>query len=513
MGQGLNILKEYFCMVDESQFFRADFPDVDVIRVENTYYCVTTTMHFMPGGQILSSKDLIHWKHEAYVYATLDHTDQQRLEAGNVYGKGMWAASIRFHNGRFYVCFVANDTGKTYLYQASNIHGPWEKSYIKGFYHDCSLLFDDDGKKYIIYGNRTIYITQLKEDLSEPMECGLHHILFEDKENPILGYEGVSALKIKGTYYFFLIHSKSDRWRRVEACFYGDSLLGPFHGRDIYDEDLDFRDSGIAQGCIVDTPQGDWYAFLFQDRGAAGRMPVLLPVHFEGKQPVFESPLQVGKLLACQSEKRVEKESLIQSDSFEQATLKECWQFNHEPDWTKIELFKQTGLRLITGTLCEELTKAKNTLTQRMIFPECKASVLVDGTTMKDGDCAGIAAFLGEYGYVALKREEENWYVIMVTRKKKEQKMSLGQDEYEVKELERIPVENAVIRLGLKACFGEKNDTVTFYYTKEEREIMIGEEKSLYFRLDHFTGCRTGLFYFSTKEIGGGVIFKEFQIK
>ena len=84
---------------------RLDYPDPDVIRVEDTYYMVSTTMHFMPGCEILQSFDLVHWEHVTYVYETLDHTDAQQLKSGqNIYGQGMWAASLRYHEGRFCIC-------------------------------------------------------------------------------------------------------------------------------------------------------------------------------------------------------------------------------------------------------------------------------------------------------------------------------------------------------------------------------------------------------------------------
>ena len=152
---------------------RLDYPDPDVIRVEDTYYMVSTTMHFMPGCEILRSYDLRNWEHAAYVYDRLDSTPGQRLEGEeNIYGKGMWAASIRYHKGTFYICFVANDTHKTYLYTADSIEGPWEKRYVEGFFHDCSLLFDEDDRVYIAYGNKNIYITELKSDLSGPAAGG-----------------------------------------------------------------------------------------------------------------------------------------------------------------------------------------------------------------------------------------------------------------------------------------------------------------------------------------------------
>ena len=94
-----------------------DYPDPDVIRVDDTYYMVSTTMHFVPGCEILRSYDLVHWEHLSYVYERLDSTEEQRLVGEkNCYGKGMWAASLRYHKGMYYICFVANDTGKTYLY-------------------------------------------------------------------------------------------------------------------------------------------------------------------------------------------------------------------------------------------------------------------------------------------------------------------------------------------------------------------------------------------------------------
>ena len=118
---------------------KSDFPDPDVIRVGDTYYMASTTMYFMPGCEILRSYDLINWEHLTYVYDKLDSTPGQTLEGEqNVYGQGMWATTLRYHKGRFYICFVANDTGKTYLYTADSITGPWKKSNIEGFYHDCS---------------------------------------------------------------------------------------------------------------------------------------------------------------------------------------------------------------------------------------------------------------------------------------------------------------------------------------------------------------------------------------
>lgn len=258
---------------------RLDYPDPDVIRVDNTYYMVSTTMHFMPGCEILRSYDLVNWEHASYVYDVLDSTPGQKIEGEeNIYGQGMWAASLRYHKGIFYVCFVANDTGKTYIYSAPSIEGPWKKSYIKGFYHDCSILFDDDDRVYIASGNKYIRLQELDADLSGPKEGGIDRIVVKDEGHPGLGYEGTHFYKINGKYYLFFIHSLRKEWKRVEACFVSDSLEGEFTGGDVLNDDMGYCNQGVAQGGIVDTPDGKWYAVLFQDRGAVGRIPVLVPI-------------------------------------------------------------------------------------------------------------------------------------------------------------------------------------------------------------------------------------------
>ena len=186
-----------------------DYPDPDVIRVDDTYYMVSTTMHFMPGCVILRSYNLADWEIYSYVYETLEPTDQECLKNGkNAYGQGMWAATLRYEKGMFYLLFVANDTGKTYLFRASDLKGPWQKNEIEGFYHDCSLLFDE-GSAFLAYGNRQIYVMELNEEMTAPKEGGLHKLLVEDPDEVYLGYEGTHWYKINGKYYLFFIHYRT----------------------------------------------------------------------------------------------------------------------------------------------------------------------------------------------------------------------------------------------------------------------------------------------------------------
>ncbi|GHU68004.1 hypothetical protein FACS1894184_08990 [Clostridia bacterium] len=268
-----------------------DYPDIDVIRVDDTYYMISTTMHFMPGGVILRSYDLVHWEICSYVYDILEDTPGQRLDdSKGVYGKGMWAASLRFHDGRFYVCFVANDTRRTYLYQSDSITGPWTRQYIEGFYHDNSILFDD-GRIYIVYGNTTISIVELNDGLTAPKPGGLDKVILEDDRGRYkLGYEGAHIYKINGYYYIFLIHwLKNESGRRVEACFRAKTLDSEWRGGDVLNADLGFMNAGVAQGGIVDTLDGGWYAMLFQALFVGGTKGA----------PLFDSPAGWAAPVVC----------------------------------------------------------------------------------------------------------------------------------------------------------------------------------------------------------------------
>lgn len=484
-----------------------DYPDPDVIRVDDIYYMVSTTMHFFPGCEILKSYDLVNWEHVTYVYDVLDSTPAQRLEAGqNIYGKGMWAASFRYHKGVFYICFVANDTHKTYLYTSDTIEGPWKKQYIEGFYHDCSLLFDDDGRVYIAYGNRDIYITELDENLSGPKKGGYHRLVVSDKDNPLLGYEGTHFYKINGKYYLMFVHSLSTRWRRTEAVFVADSLEGEFIGKDVFNDDAGYLDSGIAQGAIVDTPDGKWYAILFQDMGAVGRVPYLLPVTWKNDFPIFGNEGKMPENFVLPKEKQGYKYApLVGDDDFKDSNgLKKYWQFNHEPDYKNIIHDPKQGLlQLSTSVVSEKMVQTPNILTQRMRYPTCEAEVTVDVSGIKNGDIAGLCALQGSYAYVAVKREDDAFYLIMASEEKKDQESTFCN-------WEKIYITDTNARLKIKADFSNGKDEALFYYSCKGSWRRIGITKKLRFMLDHFCGCRFGLFYQATQETGGIVAFSKF---
>lgn len=175
----------------------ADVPDIDMIRVNDTYYMVSTTMHLSPGCPIMKSKDLVNWEIVNYVYDILGDTDAMNLRNGeSMYGNGQWAASLQYHNNKYYVAFNSNTTGHAYIYTTDDIeNGSWTKTELAKGYHDMALFFDDD-TPYIVYGSANIKYVELSEDLSGEKEGGKSGTLFSQNRGADTGkFDGGLPLK------------------------------------------------------------------------------------------------------------------------------------------------------------------------------------------------------------------------------------------------------------------------------------------------------------------------------
>ena len=508
---------------NSNPIIKADYPNPDVIRVGDVYYMLCATLHFLPGAVILRSYDLIHWEIASYVFETFEGTEEARMtnERSN-YGYGMWAGSIRYYKGRFYVSFAAKETCKTYFYSAESVEGPWESQCIDFYFHHGSLFFDDDDRVYLIFGHKEIFIREMLPDLSGLMPGGFARKLLTEQEDVWLGYEGSHFYKIDGRYYLFVIRwPKTGTGRRVQLCFAGDRLDGEFQGRTVLDDDMGYFNNGIAQGGLVDTNDGRWFSVMMQDRLAAGRAPVLVPVEWQEGFPVFGN---AGKapLIAENVSNRpyYEYEPLYTSDDFapvpeeDSYRLKPQWQWNHEPNPALWEIAESGGLRIETGKLCTNVTQAVNTLTQRMFFPKSSVEVTVDAAGLNEGDVAGLCALQGCYGLLAVTMELKQYYLVVIERENTEKNRNTTVADYMpgiVKE--KIHLASPVVRLRMETDFEKGRDTAEFFYSEDLSDVKwkkAGQGHKLYFGLDHFSGCRCGLSIYSTKKIGGSALFRDF---
>ena len=309
-------------------FLWADVPDPCVIRVDDCYYMTSTTMYFTPGCPIMRSYDLVNWDIINYVYDILDDSDQNSLRKGlNAYGQGSWASSLRFHKGIFYVVFASFTTNKTYIFQTRDIeNGPWRRYTLDRVFHDASLFFEDDGSVFLIYKDDTICIIELTNDATAIKPGGLDKVLIENTEiggTGGLSAEGAHFHKINNRYFLFLISwppaetSRSGSGRRLQLCYRADSLEGPYEGKVVLDDGIVRPKDGVAQGGIVDTPDGKWYAMLFQDHGAVGRIPVLVPVKWEDDWPIFGIKGRVPLEMPLPFDNKNPLNSITVSDEFD----------------------------------------------------------------------------------------------------------------------------------------------------------------------------------------------------
>lgn len=341
-------------------FIYADAPDNDVIRVGNAYYMASTTMHMNPGVPIMKSYDLVNWEIVNYVYDIYASGDAQNLNNGqNEYGKGSWASSLRYNNGIYYVSFGSNSTGKTYIYQTVNIEsGPWTSSVLGSYYHDASLLFDN-GRVFLAYGSDNISLIELTADAKAIKSGGINQVIIPGSSNIagssfILKAEGAHIQKINGYYYVFLICWPSGSGR-TQLTYRSASLTGSYTGQ------VSLNDSGIAQGGIVDTPSGSWYAMLFKDSGAIGRMPYLVPVSWLGNWPVFGTGGEVPRTLNMPTEGYPVKK-VYASDEFTSASASAEIIINGGFEETTISPWTNNNTATVGVTTAERYSGSKSLL-------------------------------------------------------------------------------------------------------------------------------------------------------
>ena len=496
----------------------ADVPDPDILRVGDTYYMVSTTMHLMPGAPIMRSKDLKNWETVNYIFDRLTDSPRYDLQQGTVYGRGQWATSLQYHKGKFYALFSANEQGAmgdTYIYTTEDIEGKWTLLNRMRHFHDASLFFDDDDRVYVIYA--TGQMVELKADLSDVKE-GTECRLFKrgPQEQGLL--EGSRMVKHHGRYYLLMI-AWPKGGHRLEVCYRADHIRGPYERRIILDSE--FGGFGtVGQGTIVDSEYGDWYAIIFQDRNGVGRVPMVMPCRWIDGWPMLGDelgrvPQKMRPLVSNQPEK-----GIVCSDDFAGEHLGLHWQWNHNPVDGAWSLTERAGwLRLKTARKVGNLFEAPNTLTQRMEGPACSAAVKMDVSHLKDGDCAGFAAFNDHSGVLTVKKTgkqlvlEMSEQVVTLTDREK------AVESVETKVVESIPLtalrssSTPYLYLRIDGDFTVGRDIATFYYSTDgEQWQRIGSDFKMRFDWQRFfMGTKYALFCYATKRTGGWADFDDFN--
>ncbi len=487
----------------QNPLFYADMPDPDIIRVGTDFYMVSTTMFFMPAAPVLKSKDLKHWEIVSYICDRIADNAIYRLENGkNAYGKGQWATSLMHYQGRFYACFVCHDMKKTYLFSTDDIErSNWDRTEIDYVCHDMSFLVLDN-RVYLVYGNGEIRIVEWKQDFSGFVEGTDRLLLHTPKEGLKLRCEGCRACVKDGWIYLFFIDWPESiagrRGMRREVCYRLKDLSGAYERKTILYDDMHRPGCGIAQGPIFDDVYGNWYAIMFQDCGAVGRVPFLMPVKWKDGWPVLGTDGKVPESLEVPFEESKETEEIIQSDSFHCAEnrLKKVWQWNHAPNQEAWSFTERPGfLRLKNMKMAGNLLEAGNTLTQRTSTPYSEFLVELDCRGMKEGDYAGLCVLLEKYGQIGVRKKNGRCSIVM--------KCADGD-----RACLEIPPEVEIIWLKIVFYFdswGSGKETADFFYSPDgETYCRLGDELTLIYTLALFVGARIGIFSYNEEGAEGG---------
>jgi len=416
-----------------------DYSDPDAIRVGDDYYMVASSFSNVPGLPLLHSKDMVNWEIINYCLRTLplDKYDKP------VHGCGVWAPSIRFHEGTFFVCFPMPDDG-IYMCTAKDPRGEWsEPVNIRpgaGWIDPCPF-WDEDGKAYLVAGvakSRIGYKSVLH--MVEMSPDGMSLIgdeikVFDGNENDQHTIEGPKLYKRNGWYYIFApAGGVKTGWQTVLRS---KNIYGPYEYKVVMRQGSS-QVNGPHQGAWLDTESGEDYFLHFQDVYSAGRIVHLQPMCWKNDWPVIGEPVEgtdygvpvnrfkkptIGKTASDTTSKTVNEKSVsdsfcktsvserkepVTSDDFKDGKLNLAWQWNanYKENWSS---FNKDGL--VLNAIYKEgvYADAPNLLLQKWPAPEFSCVTKLNIKNLKPGDEAGVISMGMTYGLISFCRKEASF--------------------------------------------------------------------------------------------------------
>ena len=501
--------------------FYDEFSDPDILRVGDDYYLAGTTMHTVPGVVILHSKDLVNWENISYCMPRFSFPEDRFALKNDkeIYGQGVWAPCIRYSDGKFYVYTNVNGKGLQ-VFIADKPEGPWKHINMKGNIYDLSVLFDDDRKIYAIHGYGNVKCTELKPDMSEPIESTTKVIIPDGNG---VG-EGHHMYKINGMYYLISTDYKPNG---RTLCSRSKSIWGPYETRVITaDETFGYHPGYMTQnksrvpsenapvrivpsdvnatactnahqGGIVQTQDGQWWALLMQDFHSIGRTVCLMPITWEDGWPMIGLPGNLGRAPRTWIKPNTgytesyPHAPYMRSDNFDGGRMNRIWQWNHNPEEKMWSLTEKKGVLRLHTMPASQMLWARNTLTQRVIGPKSTTTVELNVKGLKEGDMAGLGNVNLPCSWLGVEHSDGKyilkWYNQNTNTKKEE----------------NIKLQKGKIWLRFD---GQYDDNFGKYLYSLDGQLYheIGDTIKLSYQLTTFQGSRMSLFAFNQQGHNGG---------
>jgi beta-xylosidase len=397
--------------------------DPDVLRVGDQFYLVASSFSSSPGLPILRSRDLVNWTIIGHVFQKYPDEAFQVPQHGN----GVWAPSLRYHHGEFYVYFGDPDRG-IFMSRAKNAAGPWaplvQVKAAKGWIDTCPF-WDDDGQAYLVHAwarsragiNSILTINRLSPDGKTLLDEG--RLVFDGHaHHPTM--EGPKLYKRHGYYYIFApAGGVATGWQTVLRA---KNIYGPYEDRVVLDQGRT-NINGPHQGGWVEMPGGDSWFIHFQDRGPYGRVVHLQPLQWIDDWPVIgadpdgdgkgEPVLTHKKPFPDRDNPRLTPQT---SDEFTAGKLGLQWQWqaNYQQHWFSLAA-RPHWLRLFAEPVPDQaanLWPVPNLLLQKLPAEEFTVTTKVDFSHLARGEKTGLIMFGSDYSFIAVEKTDTGFRVI-----------------------------------------------------------------------------------------------------
>jgi beta-xylosidase len=411
----------------------ADYSDPDVCVVGEDYFLTASSFNCTPGLPILHSKDLVNWKIVNYALKKVEPVEYYN-EARH--GKGVWAPSIRFHEGMYYIYWGDPDFG-IFMVKTRDPYGEWDKPVLvkagKGMIDPCPL-WDDDGRVYLAHAwagsrakfNSVLTVCELNKEgtkvISDPV------LVFDGNDGVNHTIEGAKFYKRNGFYYLFApAGGVVSGWQLVMRS---KDVYGPYEARIVMAQgktDI----NGPHQGGWVDTPAGESWFLHFQDKGAYGRVLHLNPMKWVNDWPVIGVDRDgdgcgdpVSRYRKPKTDKTYPIETPVESDEFDTRKLGLQWEW-HANYQDVFGFTTNMGYARIYGhelsSHFKNFWEVPNLLMQKFPAEEFTATAKLKVSAKDDGQLSGLIVMGWDYSWIGVEKQGEKFLLKQAICKDAEQ--------------------------------------------------------------------------------------------
>ncbi len=386
-------------MIYHNPILKGDYSDPDVIRVGEDYYMISSSFTYFPGIPLLHSVNLVDWEIINHIAPRLPFRsyDAPRHKCG------LWAPSIRYHDGKFYVYVCTPDEG-LFVFIGEDPRADFAMHYVKdvsGWIDPCPL-WDDDGQAYLVHafaGSRAgiknrLYLHRMSADGLRILDDGAE-VFAGDEINTTT--EGPKLYKIDGMYWILCPSGGVPQgW---QLAMKSASPYGPYQIRRVLEQGGS-PVNGPHQGGLIDTPDGSWWFIHFQDLSAYGRVPHLQPVRWQDGFPIMGN--QAEPVLSWEMPVDLRSSAVIAtSDDFQGKSLGLQWQWQaHEnSDW-----YALNGRLRLFASPADSLFHAGQFLSQMMQAYRSRWTVKLTAHFDNQTQRAGVGMMGYTYRYLCLEK-------------------------------------------------------------------------------------------------------------